>query len=785
MLKSQNFSFQSVCKDLTLIRQRAPLVHNITNYVAMTVTANILLALGASPLMAHAREELPDLSNIAKALVLNIGTIDDTWLSAMQRAQSFAKKNKIPIILDPVGAGASKYRTKSALLLLKNGISILRGNASEIIALANSRAITKGVDASVKSLAAEQAAIDLAKKYSCVVVVSGAIDIIVTSEKKCYINKPPFSLLTKVTAMGCSVTGIVGAFAAVNKDYFSAAIHAMLIMGIAAEKAMKLANGPGSFYEKLLDTLYQLTYKNLNDQIEITVSDCIAKVITITLYPEQVNTSGKTKCDYSLYLIADCALYNPKKLPQLIEIILPYGITCVQLRGKNISKQVLLLTGKRLLKILRPLKIPLIINDSIEVAKELDADGVHLGQADADVKFARRILGSNKIIGLSITNDEEAYYSRELPVDYFGVGPVFSTKTKSDAGVPINLRGLKIIKSIVNQKKIVAIGGINLANISSVLKCGVDGVAIASSILTAPNSVEVTKQIGAIIKCKQQKSMHYHCVLSIAGSDSSGGAGVQADIKTISATGSYAASVITALTAQNTTEVAEILDIPAKFVGAQLDSVLSDINFSAIKIGMLYRSDIIEIVAAKLIKWKVKNIVLDPVMVAKGGDKLITDEALNVLKKKLFSLSDLITPNLREAEVLVGYSIHLPVDMEKSSRELGEKYQTNILIKGGHAENEKCADVLYCYKTKRLHWFSVERIITSNTHGTGCTFAAAIASYLAQGNDIVTAVSKAKNYLTQAITAGCGYFLGHGHGPVDHFFALARCQTQLPFEPDV
>lgn len=770
MSDNQKFSFQSVFNDLTLIRQKAPLIHNITNYVAMPITANILLALGASPLMAHSIEELSDLSKITQALVLNIGTVDSTWLHAMQQAQCFAKKNKTPVILDPVGAGASEYRTKSALLLLKNGVSILRGNTSEIMALAYKSVITKGVDTSVKSLAAEQAAIYLAKKYSCVVVVSGATDIIVTAKKKCYIHKPPFSLLTKITAMGCSVTGIIGAFAAINKDYFTAAIQAMLTFGIAGEKAMVLANGPGSFYEKLLDSLYHLTSENLNDQFKVTISDSADRVITITINQEVISAHNKTKWDYSLYLIADCAFCNTKELPQLIEKILPYGITCVQLRGKNISQQVMLATGKNLLKILRPLKIPLIINDSIEVAKKLNADGVHLGQTDAKVNLAREILGSNKIIGLSITNENEAYYSRELPVDYFGVGPVFTTATKSDAAVPLSIRGLKIVKSILDKKRIVAIGGINTTNISSVLECGIDGIAVASSILATPNGIEATKKLSAIINSKRQKSMCYHCVLSIAGSDSSGGAGVQADIKTISATGSYAASVITALTAQNTIEVAEILDIPAKFVGTQLDSVLSDINFSAIKIGMLYRSDVIEIVAEKLKKWKIKNIVLDPVMVAKSGDKLITDEALNVLKNQLFYLSDLITPNLCEAEALAGYSIYLPIDMEQSSRELGEKYQTNILIKGGHAENEKCMDVLYCYKTKQMHWFSAERIITNNTHGTGCTFAAAIASYLAQGNDMVAAVTKAKNYLTQAIKAGCNYSIGRGYGPVEHFF---------------
>lgn len=237
----------------------------------------MLLAIGAAPLMAQAKEELADISNITRALVLNIGTLDANWISAMQLAQQLANQRAIPVILDPVGAGASQYRTNTSLSLLRAGVNIIRGNASEISALGElgesselskwseladtTNMGTKGVETTIASTSkeAQQAAEYLTHKYTCVVVISGATDIIVShSGATCYIEKPAATFFTKVTAMGCAATAIVGAFAAINKDYFAAAAHAMAALGIAGEKAMEGANGPGSFYVKLLDALYQL-----------------------------------------------------------------------------------------------------------------------------------------------------------------------------------------------------------------------------------------------------------------------------------------------------------------------------------------------------------------------------------------------------------------------------------------------------------------------------------------------------------------------------------------------
>ena len=255
-------SAKTIFTDLQKIRQQHPLVHNITNLVAMNSSANMLLALGASPLMAHAEAELVEIVKISQALVINIGTLDKTWIAAMQIAQQAARQQRIPIVLDPVGAGASRLRTQTAQQLLTQGVDIVRGNGAEIIALTNAAISSKGVDSLVASKDAVTAAQQLAQQYHCVVVVSGRDDFIVTAANKLKLsNGTP--LLTKVTAMGCSATAIIGAFAAINDQAAGAAAHAMAVFTIAAEYAAQTATGPGSFYVRLLDKLASLTAAEL------------------------------------------------------------------------------------------------------------------------------------------------------------------------------------------------------------------------------------------------------------------------------------------------------------------------------------------------------------------------------------------------------------------------------------------------------------------------------------------------------------------------------------------
>ncbi len=261
--------------------------------------------------------------------------------------------------------------------------------------------------------------------------------------------------------------------------------------------------------------------------------------------------------------------------------------------------------------------------------------------------------------------------------------------------------------------------------------------------------------------------------VTIAGSDSGGGAGIQADLKTFSALGVYGASVIAALTAQNTKGVSGIHDVPAEFVTAQLDAVYSDLKVRATKIGMLSRPATIEAVAAGLRRYRAKNVVLDPVMVAASGDRLLVPEAIETIKRELFPLADLITPNLAEAAALTGQPTAKHENEMASQGEallaLGAKA---VLVKGGHAATKFAVDVLI--EPSGIRRFTAERIETQHTHGTGCTLSSAITAGLAKGLTLHDALAAAKNYITEALKAGIGLGIGNGHGPVHHFHHLWR-----------
>ena len=261
----------------------------------------------------------------------------------------------------------------------------------------------------------------------------------------------------------------------------------------------------------------------------------------------------------------------------------------------------------------------------------------------------------------------------------------------------------------------------------------------------------------------------YRSVLTIAGSDSGGCAGIQADIKSISACGAFAASVITATTAQNTQGIFDIHPIPISHLEKQLDAVLSDITFDAIKIGMLHSSDVIKVVANKLAQYSINNIVLDPVMVATSGDNLIINEAISSLKEFLPRAS-LITPNIPEAELLIGHPIELN-NLRNSAKEIGELYCTSVLLKGGHLEpeNNENTDILYLHKQQQVISIKNPWITTTNTHGTGCSLSASIATFLSLGHNLEDAVKKGCHYINKAIALGENKILGKGNGPINHF----------------
>lgn len=257
--------------------------------------------------------------------------------------------------------------------------------------------------------------------------------------------------------------------------------------------------------------------------------------------------------------------------------------------------------------------------------------------------------------------------------------------------------------------------------------------------------------------------------LTIAGSDSSGGAGIQADIKTMTMNGVFAMSAITALTAQNTTGVSGIVESTPEFLGKQLDMVFEDIFPDAVKIGMVSSSELIDVIADRLEHYNAKNIVVDPVMVATSGARLIEEKAIDSLKNKLLPLATVITPNIPEAEILSGMKIENEADMEEAAEVLFKTYGCAALVKGGHQIND-ANDVLFCRDSEKPVWFKGHRINNPNTHGTGCTLSSAIASNLAKDYSLSESVERAKNYLSGALAAKLD--LGKGSGPLAHNYIL-------------
>ena len=276
--------------------------------------------------------------------------------------------------------------------------------------------------------------------------------------------------------------------------------------------------------------------------------------------------------------------------------------------------------------------------------------------------------------------------------------------------------------------------------------------------------------IAGMNNTQHHSSKHFARVLTIAGSDSGGGAGIQADLKTFAALGCYGMTAITALTAQNTLGVQGIHGVPADFLKAQIQSVMDDIGVDAVKIGMLHAPEIVDVVAWAIDHYQLKNVVLDPVMVATSGDRLIASETVQVLVRELFPRATLITPNLDEAVLLLGRDISEPSVLEMGGRDLLAMGAQAVLLKGGHLPGEDVVDLLV-QPNSPSERLSSRRIQSRNVHGTGCTLSSAIAAYLALGLGLSEAVHCARQFIVQAIAHGADITTGHGHGPLNHGFA--------------
>ncbi|MBT1072576.1 bifunctional hydroxymethylpyrimidine kinase/phosphomethylpyrimidine kinase [Pelotalea chapellei] len=459
-----------------------------------------------------------------------------------------------------------------------------------------------------------------------------------------------------------------------------------------------------------------------------------------------------------VYLITD----QNEDLVERVRLALRGGVTALQYRAKDKKHEECLTEARVLQQLCREFGTTFIVNDSVSLARELDADGVHLGQDDGSVSYAREQLGDAKIIGKSTHDLNEALQAEKEGADYIGFGAMYPTESKLVTHIP-GTQGLAQIRSEVNIP-VVGIGGITVGNACRVIDAGADAVAVISSVLSHPRPDMAASTLRLLFN--RQRPFPRGSVLTVAGSDSGGGAGIQADLKTITLLGSYGASVLTALTAQNTRGVASIHGLPPSFVTDQLGTVLSDIPIDIIKTGMLHTPAIISAVAEYLLELdELIPLVIDPVMVAKGGAALMDRDAISVFCTQLLPQAYLLTPNIPEAEKLTGLQIHDESDMEQAARKLQSMGAANVLLKGGHLTGPLSTDLLFdgC----ECHLFPTERIFTSNTHGTGCSYASAIATFLAQGKPLVTAIEQAKGFITTAIRLSRS--LGKGHSPINHY----------------
>lgn len=479
-----------------------------------------------------------------------------------------------------------------------------------------------------------------------------------------------------------------------------------------------------------------------------------------------MNLDSKTVKLNGLYLITD----ESEDLLGRVSGALPYA-SVLQFRAKNFSYQQKLQIGHKLAARCRKAGVIFIVNDDPALAVELAADGVHLGQDDGDPAEARKIIGSGKLIGVSTHTPQEAASAEAAGADYIGFGAIFPTGSKDVTQLP-GLAGLAETRKFTTLP-IVAIGGISRDNAPAVIDAGADAVAVITAVMSQPEPSLAAAEMRLLFNRK--KMCPNGSVLTIAWSDSGGGAGIQADLKTITLLGSYGASVVTALTAQNTLGVSGIHPAPPEFVAAQLDAVLADIPIDVVKTGMLFSADIIEVVAERLSFFKQKILIVDPVMIAKGGADLIDRIAVTALKERLLPMTYLLTPNIPEAEALTGMKIVSVDDMMAAARVLRQTGARNILIKGGHGGGVEATDLLY--DGNEFSRFSLARIDSANTHGTGCTLASAIATFLAQGNPLPEAVRQAKKFTAEAIRLATP--LGKGHGPVNHYSAAQYCNNLL------
>ena len=446
------------------------LVLNLTNYVAMNFSANVLIAAGASPLMSFYEEEMEELVSICDSMVINIGCLDEQFRRAALRAAAAASRLEKPWVLDPVGAGASRQRSELCRDLIEEfHPSVIRGNASEISFLSSMLCKGKkgsagcGADSTQDSAAVVDAARELSRRTGAVVSMSGQTDFVTDGEEVLRVEGGS-PVMSRVTATGCSASALTAAYLAREDNTLRSAHEAMRMMAAAGEMAASRTKLPGSFQAEFIDAIARLRGKRFD------------------------------KSSLRLYLVTDRGLAAGRDIREIAVGAARGGATMVQLREKHLDTDSFIRLATDLKKALAPLGVPLIINDRVDVALASGADGVHIGQSDMPYEAARRLLGPDKIIGLSVENMDQVLEANSLDVDYIGVSPVFATPTKTDTALPFGLDGLRQASEL-SIHPTVAIGGMNKSNARDAIRSGAQGVALVSAIVCAPDPEEAAREL--------------------------------------------------------------------------------------------------------------------------------------------------------------------------------------------------------------------------------------------------------------------------------------------------
>lgn len=468
---------EDLCEAIVNLRDKKPLIEQVTNYVTINDCANVTLAIGASPVMGDGFEEVDQMTMISDALVINYGVINGASLKTMIKAGKTANKHNIGIVLDPVGVGATQFRNEAIVdLLTQVHPTIIKGNASEIMSLSGMNTKSKGVDSSADSLEAIDAALKVARDYRCVCAVTGRIDIITDGR---YIVKiyNESDLLSYITGTGCMITSLAASFLGGGASPLVSAVGGILAMSIAGEEAAirenEENNGIASYREDVMNNIYKFNQYSIRDLANIEVE--------------------KVEYKYPLYLVTDEKACKGKDFYESVEASIRGGAKIVQLREKNMDTRDFFKRALKLKEICHKHGVDFVINDRLDIAMAVDADGVHLGQSDMPIEKAKEILGHKKIIGISAKNMEEALEAQKYGADYIGVGAIFATDTKKDSGL-IDLETLKDMTDQINIP-VLAIGGIGLGKLGYLKDTGIDGICVISDILGSDDPEKRTREL--------------------------------------------------------------------------------------------------------------------------------------------------------------------------------------------------------------------------------------------------------------------------------------------------